>query len=209
MIFANKKSGKPKHFRRMHDKKVCVLGLVAVLAAPDASLPLEIKAGLPQIMSGLLRLLGALKEQKEEMDKYAEDGDEDDAAWGDDDGDDDGDEEAEGDEAAEDAYMKRLSKMAAKVSGQDEDDDEDDDESDDEWTDDEEVETPIDPIDPWVLFADQLGALAGANPGRHAQLLAGLDAGAGAALQAVTEFAEKQRVSLARAAAVAAEGQAA
>ncbi|KAG1660790.1 hypothetical protein FOA52_011331 [Chlamydomonas sp. UWO 241] len=203
MIFANKKSGKPKHFRRMHDKKVCVLGLVAVLATPDASLPMEIKAGLPQIMAGLLRLLGALKDQKEEMDKYAEDGDEDEAAWGDDDGDDD--EDGEVDEAAEDAYVKRLAKMAGKAGGQGEE--EEDDASDDEWTDDEEVETPIDSIDPWVLFTEQLGALAGTNPGRHAQLLAGLDAGAGAALLAVTEFAEKQRVSLARAAAVAAEGQ--
>lgn len=52
--------------------QVCVLGLVSVLVAPDASLPPEIKAGLPQIMAGTLRLLGALKEQKEEMDKLAE-----------------------------------------------------------------------------------------------------------------------------------------
>lgn len=48
-IFANKKSGKPKHFRRMHDKKVCVLGLVAMMAVPDEGLPADIKAGLPQV----------------------------------------------------------------------------------------------------------------------------------------------------------------
>uniref|UniRef100_A0A7R9YU85 Importin N-terminal domain-containing protein n=1 Tax=Chlamydomonas euryale TaxID=1486919 RepID=A0A7R9YU85_9CHLO len=207
LIFVSRKSGKPGHFRRMHDKKVCVLGLVSVLATPDEQLPPEIQAGMPQIMAGLLRLLTALKAQKEETDALAGEGDGE-PAWpeDDDDGDDDDDND-DGDEAARDAYMARLAKMAATKAGDGGDDDNDDDDGDEEWTDDEEVEMPIDPVDPWVLFVDQLSALSAANPVRHQALLAGLDAGAVGALQAVSEFAEKQRMELAKQAAAAAAGQ--
>lgn len=54
-IFAVKKSGKPRHFRRQHDKKVAVLGLTSLLAVPDEALPAEIKAGLPQVGGGEVR----------------------------------------------------------------------------------------------------------------------------------------------------------
>ena len=65
MIFATqRRTGKHRHFRRMHDKKVNVLALAAVLGAPDAVLPREVAAGLPQLMAGLLRLLVALKQQQ-------------------------------------------------------------------------------------------------------------------------------------------------
>lgn len=65
MIFATqRRTGKHRHFRRMHDKKVNVLALAAVLGAPDAVLPREVAAGLPQLMAGLLRLLVAMKQQQ-------------------------------------------------------------------------------------------------------------------------------------------------
>lgn len=43
---------------------------------------------------------------------------------------------------------------------------EDGDESDDEFTDDEEVHTPIDPVDPYVFFADALAGLQAHMPAR-------------------------------------------
>ena len=65
MIFATQqRTGKHRHFRRMHDKKVNALALAAVVGAPDAGLPAEVAAGLPQLMAGLLRLLVALKQQQ-------------------------------------------------------------------------------------------------------------------------------------------------
>ena len=65
MIFATQhRTGKHRHFRRMHDKKVNALALAAVVGAPDAMLPAEVAAGLPQLMAGLLRLLVALKQQQ-------------------------------------------------------------------------------------------------------------------------------------------------
>jgi hypothetical protein len=49
MIFRAKKSGKATHFRRMYDKKVCVLGLVSILLAPDEALSDPVRAGLTQV----------------------------------------------------------------------------------------------------------------------------------------------------------------
>ena len=73
--------------------------------------------------------------------------------------------------------------------------------SDDEFTDDEEVESPLDPIDPFVAFADSLGALQRAMPDRYSLLVSGADAGTQAALQGMVAFAEHQRQELAKAAA--------
>lgn len=65
MIFATqRRTGKHRHFRRMHDKKVNVLALAAIIGAPDTALPAEVAAGAPQLMAGLLRLLVALKQQQ-------------------------------------------------------------------------------------------------------------------------------------------------
>lgn len=64
MIFATRKTEGAKHFRRLYDKKVNVLGMAAVLTVPDESLPAEVAAGLPQLMAGLIKLLTSLKQQQ-------------------------------------------------------------------------------------------------------------------------------------------------
>lgn len=64
MIFAVRKAGGAKHFRRLYDKKVNALGMAAVLTVPDDSLPAEVAAGLPQLMAGLIKLLTSLKQQQ-------------------------------------------------------------------------------------------------------------------------------------------------
>ena len=56
--------GRPLHFRRMHDKKVCLLGLTAVMTCPAEALTPELLMGLPQVMGGAMRMLVALKEQQ-------------------------------------------------------------------------------------------------------------------------------------------------
>ena len=75
---------------------------------------------------------------------------------------------------------------------------EDDDDSDDEWTDDEECETAIDPIDPYIHFIDQLGSLQVLNPVRHSALLASVDALGQVAVQGIATIAEKQRLAKAQ-----------
>ncbi len=65
MIFrTSAKTQKARHFRRMYDKKVNVLGLSAVMGLPDTALPSEVQAGLPQLMGGALTLLSRLRDQE-------------------------------------------------------------------------------------------------------------------------------------------------
>mmetsp|Transcript_35700 Transcript_35700/g.79404 ORF Transcript_35700/g.79404 Transcript_35700/m.79404 type:complete len:941 (+) Transcript_35700:266-3088(+) len=198
-IHAARGDGGFKYFRRMHDKKVCVLGLVALMTAPDEVLPPQVQAGMPQILGGLVRLLVALKQQKEEADRLAEmtsDEEEEDEE----DEDEDGDEEEEVDKAAKkddaeaEAYLNRLAREARKLTGGDGDDDDDD----DEWTDDEEVETPIDPLDPWVVAADTLAAMQATNPGRHHLLASGATPEVQQGLAGLMQYAEQRRAELAK-----------
>lgn len=77
--------GKPAHFKSQFSKKQVVLGLLAVLGnVPDAALPPEVANGLPQLLSGLVRLLLDLKEQQDEAAKAADSEEEDDdgPVWG-------------------------------------------------------------------------------------------------------------------------------
>ena len=194
-----------------------MLGLLALLAAPEESLPPEIKLGLPQVMAGAMKLLVALRTQQEEAAKAEAEGeeeeDEEEGDW------DEGGEaeegegaEDDGDDEEEEAYMKRLTKLAAKAAaaGEEDDNDDDDDGSDDEWTDDEEEETPIDAIDPFVLFADSLAGLQAALPARHAGLIASVaDDAARAALQGILVLAAQEKALQAKRAADEAAGGAA
>jgi hypothetical protein len=60
------KQDKPAHFKPQQAKKVMILGLLALVGnAPNAVLPAEIAAGLPQLLSGLVRLLMDLKAQQD------------------------------------------------------------------------------------------------------------------------------------------------
>ena len=45
-------SGKRLLFTRPVDKKICALGLMAILALPEAALPAELNAGLYQVRAG-------------------------------------------------------------------------------------------------------------------------------------------------------------
>lgn len=49
--------------------QVCVLGLTSMLRAPE--LPAEVSGSLPQVMSGIMRLMIDLKQQQEEEEKRA------------------------------------------------------------------------------------------------------------------------------------------
>lgn len=86
LLLHHSKKDKPAHFKAQQDKKVMVLGLLALLGnTPDAALPPEIAAGLPQLLSGLVRLLMDLKAQQDRAADAAEDDDEEpdevSAAW--------------------------------------------------------------------------------------------------------------------------------
>lgn len=61
---------KAAHFKTRFQKKQVALGLLAVLGnVPDAALPPQLGSGLPQLLSGLVRVLLDLKEQQDEAAK--------------------------------------------------------------------------------------------------------------------------------------------
>lgn len=66
MLAKRRPSGrKPAHFRQQRLKKLSSLGLVALLAAPDASLPPTLAAALPAVLRGEVQLLSDLKAQQD------------------------------------------------------------------------------------------------------------------------------------------------
>jgi len=75
LITARRPSGrKPAHFRQQRLKKLCLLGLVALLRAPDEALPGPVAGGLPQVLRGAVQLLTDLRAQQEEAAEDLADG---------------------------------------------------------------------------------------------------------------------------------------
>ncbi|PSC72993.1 importin beta-like SAD2 [Micractinium conductrix] len=209
--FANRKSGKMKHYSSPREKKVLVLGLTALLALPDAALPAEVKPGMPQVTSAILRLLLALKQQQEEHRAHGDSDSDESGNESDLEDDSEGEELGDSDDEVDEAYLKRLQRAAAKrAGGDDEDDDEDD--YDEYWTEDEEeeVSSPIDAVDPFIFFAETLHAIQGGDPPRFAGLVGGLDANVQAAVQGMMQYAVqlKEEQLQKAAAATAANGRA-
>jgi hypothetical protein len=213
MLYAVKKTGKPLHFVREHDKKVCILGLASLLAVPSAAMPPELQAGLDQVYKALLKLLVAYKEQLAEsakLEEAEEEGDEDLEPWQGDDGewDKEIDDDDEGDDEAD---TQKLAKLAAqaRVFSHNEDSDSDY----DDFTDDEEFQAPIDDIDAFIFFSDVMTAISASDPARFQALSGSLDFQHQAMVHGLAQHAEERRkeiekeaVEKAAAAATAASG---
>ncbi|XWS13240.1 hypothetical protein CRYUN_Cryun36dG0020500 [Craigia yunnanensis] len=152
-----RKSGLRANFKREHDKKVCCLGLTSLLALPGEQLAGE---ALGRVFRATLDLLVAYKDQVAEAAKEEEAEDDDDMdGFETDDDDDDADvsdkEMGVDAEDGDEADSIRLQKLAAQAKAfRANDDDDDDDDSDDDFSDDEELQSPIDEVDPFVFFVD-------------------------------------------------------
>ena len=203
MLSARTKAGKRKHHRREHDKKVCVLGLVALLQTPAGSMPPDVQAGLGQITSVLVSLLADLKVQIAERKEMEANDDGRGWGWGSDDDDDFGDEELgededEGDEPDEEA-LKALAARAKRVNPFHPHGDDDDDSDDDGMlTDDENVTSPIDKVDPFILFAETMQATHAADAARFGALTSTLDPGSKATMEELVAYANVRREEIAK-----------
>lgn len=49
LLACTPRAGKMKHYSSPREKKVLILGLVALLSLPEAQLPPEIRPGMPQV----------------------------------------------------------------------------------------------------------------------------------------------------------------
>ncbi|KAI9004065.1 putative nonsense-mediated mRNA decay protein [Gaertneriomyces semiglobifer] len=158
-------------FRRVHDKKLSILALLAILQLPVAQIPTSLHGqGWTNLISGIVKVFEtypiAEKARADEKAAYEND-------TGDDDEDFDSDEddiiENDGDVLdEEDQYLEMLVNKAAEsrpTNGVwEEDGNEDDDDDDDDWDVDELeedifYETPLDEVDPYREFALTVQAL--------------------------------------------------
>ena len=150
-------------FTRVHDKKLSIGAITALLTLRGDEVPTSVQQGWPRLLQGIVRLFQTLpaaiknREEAQREDEFGLSGDYDDD-------DDEDDEEWEGEDWAEEeeaettdvkdestAYLDFLSQQAQKFNaavGQSEDDDELEEES--------LLETPLDGMEPYGLFKGTL-----------------------------------------------------
>ncbi|KAE8658411.1 Importin beta-like SAD2-like protein [Hibiscus syriacus] len=188
-----KKSGQRANFKREHDKKVCCLGLTSLLALPGEQLAGE---ALGRVFKATLDLLVAYKDQ------VAEAANDDEVEYDDMDGfqtDDDNDAngsdkemgvDAEDEDEADNIRLQKLASQAFRPH------DDDDDDSDDNFSDDEELQLPIDEVDPFVFFVDTVKVLQASDPMRFQNLTHTLDARYQSLANGVAQHAEQRRAEM-------------
>ncbi|KAJ3675691.1 hypothetical protein LUZ60_004733 [Juncus effusus] len=193
MLDQKKKSGVRVNFKREHDKKVCLLGLTSLIGLPAEQLPPE---ALERVFKATLQLLVAYKDQVEENKKQEEEDGDDDEMDG---FEADTEEEDEDDldmgvdaEDGDEADSLRLQKLAAEARGFQQNDSDDD--SDDDYSDeDEDLQTPIDDIDPFIFFVETMQGVQVSNPPRFQGLMQTLDFSYQALASGVAQHAEVRK----------------
>lgn len=154
-------------FTRVHDKKLSIGAIAALLTLRADEVPHSVQQGWPRLLQGIVRLFQTLpaalknREEAQKDDDFGLGDDDDDAYDEEDEGDEwEGAEDWEGEEEGETAdvkdestaYLDFLSQQAAKFNtavGEDEGDDDLEEES--------LLETPLDRMEPYQLFKTTLG----------------------------------------------------
>jgi hypothetical protein len=147
------------NFTRVHDKKLCISAICALLTLNAQSVPVSVQQGWPRLLQGVVRLFqtlpAALKNREEAKrednfdfaNEYEDD--EEDEEWEQEaDWNNEADEEEIKDESA--AYLEFLNEEAQKFGGVDDDDD------DDELEEESLLETPLDKVEPYAMFKHAL-----------------------------------------------------
>ena len=210
MITAQSARGTPKYFAGENSKKMCAMGLLSIMGQQSAALPEAVLRGLDTFMACVLSSLVRLKDQiKEREDEEAEeDEDEEEEDFDGDDGD-DGDEELgleEEEKDDEEVFSLLQSKQIHLRAFSADNEDDDDSDSDDDWDFDDEFQSPLDKIDPFVFFADTLEAIRVTDAQRFQSISSQLDAQQQQALGVIIEHSKKRRAEVAAAEREAAAG---
>ncbi|KAJ2796906.1 Nonsense-mediated mRNA decay protein 5 [Coemansia furcata] len=198
-------------FSRVHDKKLMILGLTAVLSVPAAQLPPALQSGLPQLFEGVLQTFRSLDtaiEAREAIQRMYEGGSDDDLdneyEWDGNDDDFDGGDDEDGDvDDLENEYLQHLASKASKALGGEggadiEDglgsDDDDDDEYDDDGLEEEySMDTPLDHIDAYLVLQERLTEMQALNAGTYNTIMQSLSAESGQFLRSLIDEADKKR----------------
>ncbi|KAJ2413554.1 Nonsense-mediated mRNA decay protein 5 [Coemansia sp. IMI 209128] len=198
-------------FSRVHDKKLMILGLTAVLSIPAAQLPPALQNGLPQLFEGVLqtfRTLDTAIESREAMQRMYEGGSDDELdeefEWdGNEDDDFEGGEDEDDDvDNYESEYLQHLASKASKALGGNTDlenslgsDDDEDDEYDEDLDEDYSLDTPLDHIDAYLVLQDRLTEMQAHNTGTYNTIMQSLSAENGQFLQSLIAEADQKRIS--------------
>jgi importin-7 len=172
--------GNMESFSRVHDKKLCIVAIVALLSLPAEQIPASVSVGWPRLLQGITVLFktlpSAMKNREEALkdDFTFEAGSydyEDEDEWAEDDTNWQAEEEPEQETAdARDestAYLEFLNEEAAKFSRL-ESQYKDGDDSDDELGEDSVLlESPLDKIEPYQLFRTALLSESCHSPDLH------------------------------------------
>ncbi|MCL7040799.1 hypothetical protein MKW94_018897 [Papaver nudicaule] len=197
MLQEVKKSGVRANFKREHDKKVCSLGLTSLLALPGDQLPGEAFA---RVFTATLDLLVAYKDQVAEAAKDEEGADDDDMdgfQTDDEEEDEEGSDrdmgvEAEDGDEADSLKLQKLAAQARSFRAADEFDED----SDDDYSDDEELQSPIDDVDPFIFFVDTVKVLQASDPARFQTFMQALDFPHQALASGLAQHAEQRRIEI-------------
>ncbi|KAF2644917.1 ARM repeat-containing protein [Massarina eburnea CBS 473.64] len=164
-------------FTRVHDKKLCVSAICALLTLKGQDVPVSVQQGWPRLLQGIVRLFqtlpAALKNReeakKEDSFEFANyDDDEEDDDW---EQDQDWNNEAEEPEDIKDesaAYLEFLNEEAQKFNTIHDDDD-------DELEEESLLETPLDRVEPYGMFKNALLRLQQEQPALYENLTKNLN----------------------------------
>ncbi|WPG99451.1 Hypothetical protein R9X50_00226500 [Acrodontium crateriforme] len=167
-------------FTRVHDKKLTIGAIAALLSFRSDEIPTSVQQGWPRLLQGIVRMFQTLpaavkaREEAQREDDFGLGGDYDDEEEEDDEWEAEDWENEETEETADvkdesTAYLDFLSQQAAKfnsVTGQDEAEDELEEES--------LLETPLDKMEPYGLFKQTLEMMSQQQPQLYSQLTGAL-----------------------------------
>ncbi|KAF9046357.1 armadillo-type protein [Panaeolus papilionaceus] len=194
---------------RVHDKKLSVLALCALLEVPAEVVPESLKAGWPGIVGGILKIFKGLPKAIEErkrleqlLQEEEEDSDSDEERLNLAENDEDvWDDEsryreiiaAEGNRLREEALKARELGSQADSDGEDIDGDDDDDEEDDRIEEELGYISPLDNVNPYAVFKQALTGYQLQNPMGYQAATTALDVEHQTILMEVMKLAEQEQ----------------
>ncbi|CAG9461067.1 unnamed protein product [Pedinophyceae sp. YPF-701] len=198
LMNAKKKGGAPAHFARNRDKKVLALALLGILGLGDQELPAEVASSLGIVFQGLVNSLSWLKDGMENAKLLEEDdGDsQDDYTTEDEDFDPSGEGELRDLDNTRALEREHRREEAEHLVEEASDDDllaifQDIDDLEDE------VEGPLDDVDPFIMASELLRAMEAQHPQRLAALMGALQPVDMQRLQEVGMYADVRRKEIA------------
>ncbi|XP_047062820.1 importin beta-like SAD2 [Lolium rigidum] len=193
MLQQVKKSGQRANFKKEHGKKVCCLGLTSLIGLPANHIPAE---ALERVFKATLELLVAYKDQVAESKTQNEDTDVDEFDADEEEDEDEDDKEMGADDEDQDEVNSLNIQRLVQARGFQLHDDDDDDDSDEDYSDNEELQTPIDEVDPFIFFIETIQALQASDLARFQNLMQTLDFHYQALASGVAQHAEERKVEI-------------